>query len=190
MDRIRGLLRTMTGLITILFVIGLQMGCSADVDGNGNQVVDEKTETIVQVDGKVKSIPYKQLLYSKSSLNFAWERDNSDGLSQEIVDRYGEFKTSVPGGFIVKETDTEYFICVSIGEKESVTKGFEIISLTLPEENTEKDPILKIDVIPVMNENNSDKKMKGKVFIRSLISVSKEDLPDGIVINSIIMSGS
>ena len=136
MDRIRVLLRTMSGILIFLFVVGLQMGCSADV--NGNQIVEGNTETVVDVDGNAKNIVYKQHIYSKSSPNFSWEWDNSDGLSQEIIDRYGEFKTSVPGGFIVKETDTEYFICVSIGEKESVTKGFEIISLTLPDEGKKK----------------------------------------------------
>jgi hypothetical protein len=181
------LLKTMNGLFIFIFILGLLMGCSVDVKGNGNQIEKAAMETEIDVNKKSISIPYKQHLYSKNSSSFSWERINTEDLKKEVTDRYEEYKNTVPGGFIVKETPTEYFICVSIGGKESVTEGFKIKSLTLPNEIKEKNPTLKIEVIPVSNENTSDKEMMGEVFVRSLISVSKEDLPNGININSISM---
>jgi hypothetical protein len=181
------LFKKMNGLIIIIFILGVQIGCSVDQKGNGNQFVNETMETVIDVNKNGISIPYKQLLYTKNSSSFSWERNNTEELQKEITDRYEEFKNTVPGGFIVKETPTEYFICVSIGGKESVTEGFKIKSLTLPDDIKEENPTLKIDVIPVSNENTSDKEMKGEVYMRSLISVSKEDLPNGININSISM---
>jgi hypothetical protein len=161
------------------------MGCSEDVKGDGNQSVTETVE--INGNKNSRSIPFKQHLYSKNSSSFSWEWSNTEDIQKEITDKYEEFKNSVPGGFIVKETPTEYFICVSIGGKESVTEGFKIKSLTLPDEYKEENPILRIEVIPVSNENTLDKKMQGEVFVRSLISVSKKDLPNGIHINSFIM---
>jgi len=181
------LFKKIAGLYIIIVLLGLQIGCSTGLKGDGNQSTVTQIETAETANQSKKSIPYKQLIYSKNSTRFAWESSNAENLPKEIAKSYEEYKNSVPGGFVVKETPTAYFICVSIGQKGSVTEGFKIKSLRLPDEYTENDPTLTIEVIPVSNENNSDKKLKGQVFVRSLISVSKKDLPDGVVINSISM---
>lgn len=68
-------------------------------------------------------------------------------------------------------------------------QGFKIKSLEYLDKVKDSDPFLKIEVTPVSNENTSDNKMEGKVFVRSLISVSKKDLPDVFDINSISLRG-
>lgn len=182
-------MKTITGFFIIILIVGSLVGCSKDVKDNGDQTVtvNETTLEEAEVNRNYVSIPFKEHLYSKHSSSFTWEWSNTENIQKEITNKYEEFKNSVPGGFIVKETPTEYFICVSIGEQESVTKGFEIKSLKVQDGNEVGDPILKIEVRHVRDENPSDKEMQGKVFVRSLISVSKEDLPDGISIHSIIM---
>ncbi|OAB46862.1 hypothetical protein [Paenibacillus antarcticus] len=178
--------KKLPGLCVIIILLGLQIACSTELKGNENPSANTKTEVIINK--SMKSIPYKQLVYTKYSSRFTWESSNVEDLPKEIIKNYEDYKNSVPGGFIVKETQTTYYICVSIGKKESVTEGFKIKSLRLPDVYTEDDPTLTIEVIPVSNENNSDKEMKGQVSVRALISVSKEDLPDGVIINAISMS--
>lgn len=185
--------RTRYGACIITLMLGLQLGCSADIEENGNHMVTEtKTQTeTVEIDSNKQSasIPFIQHLYSKHSPDFTWGWSNTENLPKEITDRYNEFENSAPGGYLVKETPTEYFICVSIGETGSVTKGFEVKSLTLPAGYAAADkPILKIEAVPVRDQNPSDKDMPGKIVARSLISVAKEDLPEGIRIRSMIMS--
>lgn len=185
--------RTRYGACIITLMLGLQLGCSADIEGNRNHSVTEtKTETeTVEIDSNKQraSIPFTQHLYSKHSPDFTWEWSNTENLPKEVTDRYKEYENSAPGGYLVKETPTEYFICVSIGETESVTKGFEVKSLTLPAEHAAAEkPILKIEAVPASDQNPSDKEMPGKLFTRSLISVAKEELPEGIHIHSMIMS--
>ncbi|OAB32561.1 hypothetical protein PMSD_16405 [Paenibacillus macquariensis subsp. defensor] len=178
------------GLFIIIVLLGLQISCSTGWKGDGHKSAITQIETVEAVNQSKKNIPYQQLVYTKYSSRFTWESSNAEDLPKEVAKSYEEYKNSVPGGFIVKETPTAYFICVSIGQKGSVTEGFMIKSLRLPDVYTENDPTLTIEVIPVSNENNSDKKMKGQVSVRALISVSKKDLPDGVVLNSISMVGS
>lgn len=183
--------RTRYGAMIITILLGLQLGCSAEIKENGNRTVNEtKTETVTIDSEKVNaSIPFTQHLYSKHSPDFTWGWSNTEDLPREITDRYKEFENSVPGGFLVKETPTAYYICVSTGEQDSVTDGFEVKSITFPDEYAaEEEPILKIEAVPVSDENPSDKEMKGKVVARSLISVNKEELPEGVRIHSIVMS--
>jgi len=184
------MLKKMIGLFIVILVMGLQIGCSVDLRGNEDQLVNVTTETVEDDTKNSMSIPYEEHLYSKSSASFAWEWSKSEDLPQEITDKYEDLQYTVPGGFVMKETPTDYFICVSIGKKESATEGFKVKSLTLLDVNKENNPSLVIEVTPLSNENNSFKKMKGQVFVRSLISVSKGDLPEGTIIHSISMVGS
>lgn len=181
--------KMMKGLFIFIIILSLQTGCSVELKGNKDQNVDGTTKKEEVVNEYHKSIPYKEHIYSKYSSLFAWEWSSTQDLQKEILDQYETYNNSVPGGFIVKETPIEYFICVSIGERESVMQGFKIKSLEYLDKVKDSDPFLKIEVTPVSNENTSDNKMEGKVFVRSLISVSKKDLPDGFDINSISLRG-
>lgn len=183
------MLKKMTGLFIVILVMGLQIGCSADVRGNEDQLVNITTETVEDDTINNMSIPHEEHLYSKSSASFAWEWSKTEDLPPEITDKYQDLQYTVPGGFVMKETPTDYFICVSIGKKESATEGFKVRSLTLLDVNQESNPSLVIEVTPLSNENNSFNKTEEKVFVRSLISVSKKDLPDGYDINSISLLG-
>jgi len=170
-------------LLSILVILAIQIGCSSDVETNdaGQQTA------IVEPVPSTASIPFKQHLYSKSSPNFAWEWSGTEDVQQEIAAKYATLSNVAPGGFLVKETDTDYYICVSIGGTESVTEGFEIKSLTLPEQNNAEEPTLSIKVAHVSGENAADKQLQGAVHVTSLISVSKADLPEGVKINPIVM---
>lgn len=179
----------MMKVFCMIIIVSLQAGCSAELKGNENQHVDGTTKTVEVINKYHKSIPYKELIYTKYSSQFTWGWSSSEDLQKDLLDQYETYTNSVPGGFIVNETPTEYFICVSIGERESVNQGFKIISLKLPDVVKDSDPTLRIEVIPVSNENTLDSKVDGKVFVRSLISVSKKDLPDGFNINSISLLG-
>ncbi|WP_160032155.1 hypothetical protein [Paenibacillus sp. An7] len=152
-----------------------------------NEVYIE-SQNITQIDQENKgtAIPYKQLRYTKASSDFSWE-GSTEELPEEIIDRYDSYANSVPGGFVIQETPSEYFICVNFGEKESVTKGFKINSLAMHEINSERS-FLRIHAIPVSYEDAMDKKVHGEVTIRALISVAKKDLPEGIEINEMILS--
>ncbi|BBI33563.1 hypothetical protein [Cohnella abietis] len=179
-------MKRISGFLIIILILGLQMGCAADEKRNAIQ------SATVAVDADVNAnrlnIPFKQYLYSKYSPNFSWEKDDSDGLPKEVTDKYENDKTLAPGGFYIKETPTEFFIAVSIGGVKSSTDGFEVKSLSLPSTyQQEKDPILKIEVNRVKNERTSSEAIQGDIFVRSLIGISKNDLPTGVHINSIIM---
>lgn len=181
-------MKAISRFLLIIFIVGSLVGCSRDVKDNGNQVVNTTTVPIEEVNNKVMNIPFKDHLYTKHSSSITWGWSNAEEIPEEITDQYNEFENSVPGGFVVEETPTTYFICVSIGQQESVTKGFEVKSLTLQDDDQVEDSIVRIEVNRVTNENPSDKEMKGKVYVRRLISVSKEDLPEGIKMNSFRMA--
>lgn len=180
-------MKTISGLLIIIFSLGLLMGCNVAENSNGNQVVNATTAPVAEINPKTVNIPFKEHLYTKHSSSYTWEWSNKEDIPKDITDKYKAFENSVPGGFMVKETSKEYFICVSIGEQESVTKGFEVKSLRLQGDSQVEDPMVQIEVNRVANDNPSDKDMQGKVHVRRLISVSKEDLPDGIKINAFTM---
>lgn len=180
-------LKPMSRYFIIILIMGSLVGCSRDVKDDGNQFVNATTVPIVEDNNKAVSIPFKEHLYTKHSSSFTWEWSNTEYIPKDITDKYKELENSVPGGFMVKETPTEYYICVSIGEQESVTKGFEVKSLSFQDKNIVEAPMVQIEVNRVTNDNPSDKELQGKVHVRRLISVSKEDLPDGIKINAFRM---
>ena len=177
-------------LTFIICILGLLIGCSGE-NGNGNQLTQEdtesQTETVIANREEGAVIPYIQHLYTKDSSDFSWEWGGTEDLPEEIIDSYEDFINSVPGGFVIQETPSDYFICVSFGRKESVTKGFKIKSLAMYDTNSERS-FLRIHAIPVTSEDVMDKEVKGEVSVRSLISVAKKDLPEGIGMSEIILS--
>lgn len=182
-------MRIRTGLALILCLLGLLIGCDGDTS-NGNQVtqVDTESQTVTQLANKDEGIviPYKQLRYTKVSSDSTLEWSTEE-LPEEIIDKYGNYANSVPGGFMIQETPSEYFICVNFGKKESVTKGFKIQSFAMHNIDTERSYV-RIHAVPVIREDGMDEKVKGEVSVRSFISVAKKDLPEGIGINEMILS--
>lgn len=180
------MIKILRSLLIIILILGLQLGCSTKSTAKDTN----DTSVMVEVEQDVKrlTIPFDQLLYSKNSKNFAWEWSSSEEVPQDVLDKYKETKVSVPGGFLVKETATAYFIRVSGEERSSVTDGFAVSSFTIPSDGDEKDPVLRINIHSVHDENSSDQDMKGKVFVTSLFRLMKGDIPEGISLNEIILS--
>ncbi|WP_454190097.1 hypothetical protein [Paenibacillus sp. Marseille-Q7038] len=177
-------------LAIIIFILGLLMGCDGET-GIGNQVThvdtESRTETVIANRDGI-AVPYKRQIYTKTGLDFSWKWQTEE-LPEEVIEQYENYVNSVPGGFMIQETPANYFICVSFGRKESVTKGFKIKSVAVHDINTERS-FLRIHAIPVSNEDMMDKDVQGEgeVAIRALISVAKKDLPEGIDINEMILS--
>jgi len=176
-------MKNMSRLAVLLLILIVQIGCSSDVTSNEAGQEAAVVDTVPIAAG----IPFKQHLYSKNSPNFAWEWSGTEDVQPDIAAKYASLSDVAPGGFLVKETDTDYYICVSIGGTDSVTEGFKIKALTLPEQSNANEPTLSIQVAHVSDENTADKQLQGSVHVRSLISVSKADLPEGVKINPIVM---
>ncbi|MBD7966706.1 hypothetical protein [Paenibacillus gallinarum] len=182
-------MRIRIGLTFMIFILGLLMGCDGETV-NGNQVTQEdetsQTEEVLGNRKEETAVPYKRQIYTKTGSDFSWEW-SAKNLPEEIIDQYENYVNSVPGGFVIQETPSEYFICVSFGRKESVTKGFKINSLAMHDIDSDRS-FLRIHAIPVSDEDVMDKDVQGEVTIRALISVAKKDLPGGIGINEMILS--
>lgn len=172
----------------MIAVVALLAGCSNHEAGEYGRVsaADEselRNRTYIDV-------PYDQLLYTKTSAAFSWEQDESGKeIGQDIRDQYGKLKNAAPGGFIVKETANEYYICISAEEKSSSQEGFSIQSLSLLNDDERAVESLIIQIEPTKNEQVSGPDA-GKVFVTSLVSIAKKDLPMDANINEISMTGS
>jgi len=99
--------------------------------------------------------------------------------------KYKELAKVAPGGWIVQETLNEYYICVSIGEVDAVTEGFEIRAFNIPSDTMVTDPLLSITVKRVSNEISGESVTNESLYVTSLVSVLKADLPDDISIGAI-----
>lgn len=176
-------------IAVIAAVVLLQSGCSIDKQEqkHGIQSMTEAVADDANKEGK--SISFERLLYTKYSPDFSLVQGDEQVVPQAVMDKYEDYKRVVPGGFVIDETDTEYFLCVSVGKKDSGTEGFDIKSLTLSGIDEMKDPILHIMVTPTRGENSSDA-VNGEAFITSLIRVPKDSLPQGAAIHAISMVGS
>jgi len=159
----------------------LLLGCSSNITNEGNY---SKYDT-VYIDTNKLSIPFTQLVYSKNSSNFNWQSGNSEEILPEIMEKYKELAIIAPGGWMVKETPTEYYICLSIGGVEAVTEGFEISTINIPSDGLVTEPLLSITAKRVSNEISGISAMNETVYVTSLITILKEDLPDNISIGAI-----
>jgi len=169
-------------MIIVIF-LGLQVGCSGSLKVNE----DYSSSSTDEVDNEAKqlSILYTELVYFKNSSRLNWESGNSDNVRSEIMEKYRDKARIAPGGWIIEETPTEYFICVSIGGVESVTDGFAISSVTIPNDELGTDPLLTISAKRVRNEISGVSDTNETVYVTSLISILKEDLPDNISLGAI-----
>ncbi|NIK78915.1 hypothetical protein FHS15_004061 [Paenibacillus castaneae] len=181
-------MKIMGRLIIILFTIAALAGCSESHKNNqAENTISIAEEALANRENH--QIPYKELLYSKSSADYSWESPAVEPIDDEIRDLYEKNKNLAPGGFLLKETDKQYYIVVSIENKSSFNEGFEMKSLAFFDDKEGKSPLLSIEVMPTSNEITTDD-YKGLVSISHLISIAKKDLPDGSAIREISMIGS
>lgn len=175
-------------LLIILFTIASLAGCSESHKNNqAENTISIAEEALANRENH--QIPYKELLYSKISADYSWESPVVEPIDDEIRDLYEKNKNLAPGGFLLKETDKQYFIVVSIEKKSSFNEGFEMKSLAYFADKDGEDPLLSIEVMPTSDENTTND-YKGVVSISHLISVAKDDLPEGAAIQGISMIGS
>lgn len=183
------MLKELCLVFLLITVLGFQSGCSFDDKDMGVQAVSVTEEVDIHRDPR--DIPFEQVIYSKnaSDSSWNWEWNGSRDLPAEIEVKYADYQHSVPGGFVIQETPMEYFICVSIGNRKSAADGFKIKSITLPEKGQGEDQLLTIEVIPVFGEDFPEE-YTGETFVRSLIRISKDKLPEGVSLNAVNMIGS
>ena len=176
-------MKTIQNLAIIVLILGLLLGCSGNL--KVNEDYSSSSMDAVENESKKLSILYTELVYSKNSSHLNWESGNSDDVQPAIMDKYKDKARIAPGGYIIEETSTEYFICVSIYGVESVTEGFEITSITIPNAELDTDPLLVISAKRVNNDISGASDTDETVYVTSLISILKEDLPDSISLGSI-----
>ncbi|UVI28762.1 hypothetical protein [Paenibacillus spongiae] len=179
--------RGITGFLASFVLIALLAGCSNNSNAYGSLEAE-----VVEGDLGSKAyigVPYERLLYSKTSKTFAWEEEETDtGISSDIRDRYEKLKNAAPGGYVVGETADDYFICISVEEKSSPREGFAIESLSILQDHDREAAALHVKVRPT--EDIHIASYEGNVFVTSLVSIAKKDLPMDARMNEITMTGS
>lgn len=151
------------------------------------QTAGEKTEKVIEKIGI--NVPYEQVHYTKISKEFVWEFSANDKeLPEGIQEDYKKYYNIAPGGFIVKETEKDYFICISIGKRQTEKDGFKLQSIELVNYDIEKEAVLKVEINQFDNETTTNGIYTGEVSVIALVRISKESLPQGIKINGITMS--
>ncbi|GAE06924.1 hypothetical protein JCM10914_3117 [Paenibacillus sp. JCM 10914] len=164
-------------MITILTSGCLGGGTAAD---HNDQYVAEELQV-----GKVISIPYSPVLYTKTASDFTWEFSTVE-LDEDTRLRYEEKIPIAPGGYIVKETEQEIYMIVSAGMM-AATDGFEIESINMLEEELGEEPILNIKLSSVQDESTKD--YAGEASVTALIVIAKSALPVGETILGVSMTG-
>lgn len=173
-------------LILIAVLAGALTGCTAGAEDSS---IEANTITEQVLPQESVTIPFTILKYTKTAAEFIWEWSGSktgngkDEVPQEVEASYKEYEHAAPGGFIVKETATDYYICVSVGGKTSADEGFTVQSLSWHEGEQEENTYLSIGVMP----RKDDLGYTGEITATSLIRVAKQDLPDKAEIGSISM---
>ncbi|GAA3402284.1 hypothetical protein GCM10020370_13550 [Paenibacillus hodogayensis] len=151
-------------------------------------------------------IPYEQLLYAK--LPAAGIRDGQLQEEPPLADRellaaYEPYRRAVPGGFIVKQDEEHYYICVSIGKTHTPSEGFDIAGIAYTVAAQGDDSLLVIRVREQHNEPSPEGKAgngaaleaarsggtvpDGGAFVTSLIRIPKSALPAGAEVAGISM---
>ncbi|HIW34743.1 MAG TPA: hypothetical protein IAA29_18360 [Candidatus Paenibacillus intestinavium] len=178
-------MKRIRSFLMIVFILGLQLGCSGSLTIKEQNLASSMDAVDIEVSKLM--IPFTQHIYSKRAADFTWEDGSTEGIQQDIIDNYKRSEPFAPGGFMVGETPTAYFICVSMGGIDSITEGFEIRSVYLPDDGHDRDPILYINAKRVSNEVTGVSGMNEAVYVTALVSFLKEDIPDNIIINETIL---
>jgi len=180
---------TKTGLILTMLAFCMLAGCKEDRSSDYNQTVAEAVVGGSKQEQASTRVVFKQLLYAKIGSDFIWEGENNEALPDEIRDKYKAYRKAAPGGFMLQETENDYYICVSIGKKASAADGFSIDSMTVVQQKDNRSPLLTIQVKPVQDEPASGENI-GETYVTRLISVTKSDLPHGMNMEGISLTGA
>ncbi|KAE9084354.1 hypothetical protein PF010_g20863 [Phytophthora fragariae] len=158
-----------------MLAFGMLAGCKEDRSSDYNQTVAEAVVGGSKQEQASTRVVFKQLLYAKIGSDFIWEGENNEALPDEIRDKYKAYKKAAPGGFMLQETENDYYICVSIGKKALAADGFSIDSMTVVQQKDNRSPLLTIQVKPVQDEPASGENIGETVQGRD--AGSRSDLP-------------
>ncbi|MFD0710379.1 hypothetical protein [Paenibacillus sp. GCM10027626] len=94
---------------------------------------------------------------------------------------YEQLQNAAPGGYILQETDKDYYLLVSGGKHPTVAAGFTVDQLRWVEEQDGQSPFIHIAAHPLLEEEGAAKIDHDAAFAhgsaKSLLRVSKLDLP-------------
>lgn len=170
-------------LVTMIWTSGCyEQRANESVDTESVKVEEREVQ-----ETDYKQIPYSQLVYSKTAPDFAWEYRSEERLDPDIKKLYEDGIHLAPGGWVLKETDQEFYMLVSGGNLPS-SKGFRITSIQMAgEQNGNDKDHLYIILAPHQDGGTED--YPGEASITSLISIPKSGLPAGATINGVSMNG-
>lgn len=171
----------MIALVTLMIT-----GCIMDNSDRSKPSVSE-AETVEAVpDRKLIPIAYAQLAYTKTSPDYVWEFRTDNQVDQDIQQLYEAKHNRVPGASVLKETDEEIYLMIHAGKHPS-SEGFEIVSMSIAEEDGAQPASLFIELSPSHDEVTEG--YPGEANVTALIRMNKKDWPEGFVLRSIRMTG-
>lgn len=174
-------------MFALLVAMTLSSGCYDQRSGESFYTESVSEEERPGQEADYREVPYSQLLYSKTAPDFTWEYRTEEHLDSEIEKLYEDGIHLAPGGWVLKETDEEFYMLISGGFLPT-SKGFRITSIQMAGEQKGNDKNhLYITLEPHQGDGTKD--YPGDASITSLISIPKSGLPAGAAIDGVSMNG-